>query len=150
MRWIQSTRLCIYTSLCEAKNDPSYPVWSVVNTHFLFKRPSCWSTAVTCFWNNFLSTLSLPVQRLTDKKPSFDFLKFFLLIVVLLKINNQYSNGWNKILFEDHFGDGISSILVDISLAYGRGGPVCVFSFFLSEIALQRQLHKYLASLHSI
>ena len=106
IRWVQSTCLCIYASLDEAKNDPSYPVWSVVNTRFLRKHHSCWGTAVACFWNNFFSTISLPVQCLTDKKPSFDFLKFFLLIVVLLKINDRYGNGWNKILFEDWFGDG--------------------------------------------
>jgi len=40
------------------------------------------------------------------KKPSFDFLKFFFLIVALLKIDEQYGDSWNKCLFEDRFGDG--------------------------------------------
>ena len=73
MRWIWSTCLCIYATLDLAKNDFSHPVWSVVNASFLHKRPPCcWGTAIACFWNNFLSTVSLPVQRLPTEKPSFD------------------------------------------------------------------------------
>ena len=84
-RWIRSTCLYIYASLDLAKNDFSHPVWSVVNTCFLCKRPSCCGTAIAYFWNNFLSTVSLPVWRLPNEKPSFDYFKFFLLIVVLLR-----------------------------------------------------------------
>ena len=61
--WIHSNRLPIYTSMDEAKHDQTHPVWSVVNTRFLCKRPPCWSTAVACFWQNYLLTASPPVQH---------------------------------------------------------------------------------------
>ena len=103
--WIHSTCLCIYESLDKAKHDHSHPVWSVVNTRFLCKRPSCWSTAIACFWNNFLMTNPLPVRH-QPKKFSFDSSKFYLLFVILLRIDQQHGNDWNKIIFEDRFGDG--------------------------------------------
>ena len=53
----------------------------------------------------FLMTGSLPVQH-QPKKSSFDYIKFSLLFVVLLRIDQRHGNDWDKILFEDRFGDG--------------------------------------------
>ena len=33
-------------------------------------------------------------------------MKFALLFIVMSKIDDRYSNGWNKLVFEDLFGDG--------------------------------------------
>ena len=58
------------------------------------------------FWNNFLSPEFLPAQHLSVKKPprKFDSLKY-VLFVILVRIEDEYGNGWNKNLFEDWFGD---------------------------------------------
>ena len=105
IRWIQRTCLCIYESLDEAKHDHTLPVWSAVNTRFQCKKPYCWSTAIACFWNNFLMTNPLPVQHHPEKF-SFDSSKFYLLFVILLKIDTRHGNDWNIIIFYDRFGDG--------------------------------------------
>ena len=71
IKWIHRTRLCIYASLDEAKQDYTHPVWSVVNTRFQCNRPSCWSTAVACFWNNFLQTDSPPPLYTSTQETQF-------------------------------------------------------------------------------
>ena len=58
------------------------------------------------FLEQFLSNVSFPVQHLPNEKSSFDYLKSFLLIEVLLRFDQQQGDDWNKILFEDQFGDG--------------------------------------------
>jgi len=104
--WIHSNRICIYESLDEAKHDHTHPVWSAVNTRFQCKKPYCWSTAIACFWNNFLANISLPVRHQLEKPICSDSLKFYLLFVVLLRIDTRHGNDWNTIIFYDRFGDG--------------------------------------------
>ena len=104
--WIQSTHHHIYVSLNESKRDPTHPVWSIVNKRSKCKR-LCWSILQYYAWQDFLSKAFLPVKwLLPNKLQGFDFMKCFLLFIVMIKIDNRYSNNWNELVFEDWFGNG--------------------------------------------
>merc|ERR1712032_751546 len=104
--WIQSTRHQIYFSLNEAKRDRHHPVWSIVNERSKRKR-LCWSIPQYYAWQEFLSKPYIPTRRLPpDTYLSLDYVKFILLFVALLKIDERYGDGWNELIFEDRFGDG--------------------------------------------
>ena len=44
-------------------------------------------------------------QLITNKTKGFDYVKFVLLFFVMLKIDDRYSNGWNKLIFENQFSN---------------------------------------------
>ena len=87
------------------KSDLTHPIWFVVNKNFTYKCIYI-CTAVYCTWDNILSQAILPVKQLfTNKTKGFDHVKFVFLFFVMLKIDDRYSNGWNKLVFEDQFGN---------------------------------------------
>ena len=109
-----------YSDLHDAPSEPKNPSFD--------PPPFVWSHAQTfpCR-QSFLFLLQelLPAQHLLlDKLPgcsfALDFMKYILLTFVMLKIDDRYGNGWNKLVFNNQFGKGWHTYLVVESLETTR------------------------------
>ena len=99
----QHTCLDTYISWNEAANESTHPVWSNVNASFSHKRSfSSFSNQYSLTNNYFLTNLKVLILLSL-------FSCFFFL---MMKIDNQYGNGWNELVFEDQFGDSWHKLLV--------------------------------------
>ena len=57
------------------------------------------------FWHPFLPPKHHKHTPSVKHTKYYDSLKYIHLFLITIKIDDRYGNGWNKILFEDRFGD---------------------------------------------
>ena len=56
------------------------------------------------FWHLFLPPKHHKHTPSVKHTEYYDFLKYIYLFLITVRIDDRYGDGWNKILFEDHFG----------------------------------------------